>query len=135
MAFITVSDAAGRVLFRRRATEVEIAEAVHAAETADVGAQEAMHEIAAQRYEALAAGTTIEHELEPPGELAELEDLAPLEEYGETFDEPAEEQPEPAGMEDTSLFADLDTSQGAIDPWFSEARYTGSETDEAEETE
>lgn len=128
MAFITVSDASGRVLFRRRATEVEIAEAVHAAETADAGAEEAMHEIAAQRYEALASGSTIEQRLEPPDELAELEGLAPVE-YGE---EAAEEQGQPEGLEDTSLFADLDIVEGAIDPWFSEARFTGSEAEEFE---
>lgn len=131
MAFITVSDASGRVLFRRRATEVEIAEAVHAAETADAGAQEAMHEIAAQRYEALATGSTIEQEFEAPDELAELEDLAPIE-YGEEVDEAPEEQGQPEGLEDTSLFADLEASEGAIDPWFSEARYTGSEAEEFE---
>ncbi len=48
-AFITVSDAAGRVLFRRPATEQEVVNAVRAAETAEVEARAAMERIAMER--------------------------------------------------------------------------------------
>ena len=49
MAFITVTDAAGRVLFRRTATQPEIDEAAQAANVAEIEAQEAMERIAASR--------------------------------------------------------------------------------------
>jgi len=49
MAFITVTDAAGRVLFRRTATQSEIDEAAKAADVAEIEAQEAMERIAASR--------------------------------------------------------------------------------------
>ncbi len=118
MAFITVSDAAGRVLFRRRATEVEIDEARRAAEEADAGAEAAMHEIAQQRYAALAAGTTIEQHFAPPQELADAEEL---EQYGgaesEFEDEPvvmAQAEHEPG------LF---DEEDAADDSWFGDARF------------
>ena len=39
-AFITVSDAAGRVLFRRPATDAEVTAALHAAETGAVAADQ-----------------------------------------------------------------------------------------------
>jgi len=48
-AFITVTDAAGRVLFRRAATEAEIREAVRAAQVAEVEGEEAMRQIADER--------------------------------------------------------------------------------------
>jgi len=48
-AFITVTDAAGRVLFRRAATEAEIHEAVRAAQVAEVEGEEAMRQIADER--------------------------------------------------------------------------------------
>jgi len=48
-AFITVTDAAGRVLFRRAATDAEVREAVRAAEVAQGEGEEAMREIAAER--------------------------------------------------------------------------------------
>jgi hypothetical protein len=48
-AFITVSDAAGRVLFRRPATDDEVLNALHAAETAEVEGQAAMDRIARER--------------------------------------------------------------------------------------
>jgi hypothetical protein len=57
-AFITVSDAAGRVLFRRRATADEVFNAVRAAETAEAVAAVAMERIAQER-------STFEDE--PPG--------------------------------------------------------------------
>lgn len=49
MAFITVTDAAGRVLFRRTATQSEIDEAAKAADVAEIEAHEAMERIAAAR--------------------------------------------------------------------------------------
>ncbi len=49
MAFITVTDAAGRVLFRRTATQSEIDDAAKAAGVAEFEAQEAMERIAASR--------------------------------------------------------------------------------------
>jgi hypothetical protein len=48
-AFITVTDAAGRVLFRRAATDAEVREAVRAAEIAEVEGEEAMRQIADER--------------------------------------------------------------------------------------
>jgi hypothetical protein len=51
-AFITVSDAAGRVLFRRPATEAEVLTAMHAAEVAEAEAQSALDRIASERHAA-----------------------------------------------------------------------------------
>jgi hypothetical protein len=48
-AYVTVTDASGRVLFRRRATPHEIAEALRAAEEAERGAREALTRIAEER--------------------------------------------------------------------------------------
>jgi len=48
-AFITVTDAAGRVLFRRPATDAEVREAVRAAEIAEIEGEEAMRQIADER--------------------------------------------------------------------------------------
>jgi hypothetical protein len=48
-AFITVSDAAGRVLFRRPATVEEVLTAVRAAEIAEAAAAMAMERIAQER--------------------------------------------------------------------------------------
>jgi hypothetical protein len=48
-AFITVSDASGRVLFRRRATADEVHNAVRAAAAAEVEAGAAMERIAQER--------------------------------------------------------------------------------------
>lgn len=48
-AFITVSDARGRVLFRRPATDDEIASALAAAEIAEREAAAAMDRIAKER--------------------------------------------------------------------------------------
>lgn len=48
-AFITVTDAAGRVLFRRPATDAEVLDAVRAAEAAEVEGKAAMDRIAAER--------------------------------------------------------------------------------------
>jgi len=50
-AFITVTDAAGRVLFRRPATDTEVLDAVRAAEVAEREGQVAMDRIAAERAE------------------------------------------------------------------------------------
>lgn len=50
IAFITVSDAAGRVLFRRPATGAEVDEALRAAEEAEREGQAAMERIAAERF-------------------------------------------------------------------------------------
>ncbi len=48
-AFITVSDAAGRTLFRRPATDEEVRNAVLAAEAAEIEARAAMERIARER--------------------------------------------------------------------------------------
>jgi hypothetical protein len=48
-AFITVSDAAGRVLFRRPATDEEVLGALHAAERAEREARAALDRIAQER--------------------------------------------------------------------------------------
>jgi hypothetical protein len=50
-AFVTVTDAAGRVLFRRPATDAEIMEALRAAEEAEAEGQAAMERIAAEKVE------------------------------------------------------------------------------------
>jgi hypothetical protein len=49
VAWITVTDAAGRILFRRPATEAEVVAARHAASDADRAAQGVMDRIAAER--------------------------------------------------------------------------------------
>jgi len=51
-AFITVSDAAGRVLFRRPATEAEMHGAMQAAEIAQAEGRAAMERIARERVQA-----------------------------------------------------------------------------------
>jgi hypothetical protein len=48
-AYVTVTDASGRVLFRRPATPDEIAEALRAADEAERGAREALLRIAEER--------------------------------------------------------------------------------------
>jgi hypothetical protein len=48
-AFITVSDAAGRVLFRRPATDAEVMRAIRAAEAAEAEGRAAMERIARER--------------------------------------------------------------------------------------
>jgi hypothetical protein len=48
-AYVTVTDASGRVLFRRRATPAEIAEALSAADEAERGARAALTQIALER--------------------------------------------------------------------------------------
>jgi hypothetical protein len=48
-AFVTVSDAAGRVLLRRPATAQEVRTAVRAAQAAEAAAAAAMERIAAER--------------------------------------------------------------------------------------
>jgi hypothetical protein len=47
--FITVSDAAGRVLFRRPATDAEVMSAIRAAEAAEIEGRAAMERIAQER--------------------------------------------------------------------------------------
>ncbi len=49
VAWITVTDAAGRILFRRPATDAELLAAQHAADDADAAAQDVMDRIAAER--------------------------------------------------------------------------------------
>jgi hypothetical protein len=51
-AFITVTDAAGRVLFRRPATDAEVADALGSAAVADREGQAAMDRIAHDRLAA-----------------------------------------------------------------------------------
>ncbi|HTJ25944.1 MAG TPA: hypothetical protein VMA36_07255 [Candidatus Limnocylindria bacterium] len=48
-AYVTVTDASGRVLFRRRATPEEIAQALTAAHDAEQGARETLTRIAQER--------------------------------------------------------------------------------------
>lgn len=48
-AFVTVTDASGRVLFRRPATAREIVEALRAADDAERNARETLAGIAAER--------------------------------------------------------------------------------------
>jgi hypothetical protein len=48
-AYVTVTDASGRVLFRRRATAEEIAEALRAADDAERGARSSLAQIAEER--------------------------------------------------------------------------------------
>ncbi|MBV8581957.1 MAG: hypothetical protein JO225_14030 [Candidatus Eremiobacteraeota bacterium] len=48
-AYVTVTDAAGRVLFRRPATAQEIAEALRAADDAERNARAALARIAEER--------------------------------------------------------------------------------------
>lgn len=50
-AFITVADAAGRVLFRRPATDAEVLSAIHAAEVAEAESQAVMERLAEERSE------------------------------------------------------------------------------------
>jgi len=50
-AFITVSDAAGRVLLRRPATDAEVMSAIHAAQTAEIEGRAAMERIAQERID------------------------------------------------------------------------------------
>ena len=54
-AYITVSDASGRLLCRRLATDAEIMSALRAAEVAESEAQSAMERIAADRAQAIIA--------------------------------------------------------------------------------
>jgi hypothetical protein len=48
-AYVTVTDASGRVLFRRRASAEEIADALRAAEEAERAARETLARIAVER--------------------------------------------------------------------------------------
>ncbi|GAC1418018.1 MAG: hypothetical protein NVSMB5_09160 [Candidatus Velthaea sp.] len=54
-AFITVSDAAGHVLFHGPATDAEVMDAVRAAQVAQVESQAAMARIAAERASRVAS--------------------------------------------------------------------------------
>jgi SOS response regulatory protein OraA/RecX len=47
--YITVTDAAGRVLFRRPATDAEVRDAIRAAEVAEVEGEAALARIYAER--------------------------------------------------------------------------------------
>lgn len=59
-AYVTVTDAAGRVLFRRPATEAEIEEAMQVADAADAEAQASLRRIASEREQSLAAAAAHE---------------------------------------------------------------------------
>lgn len=48
-AYVTVTDASGRVLFRRRATADEIADALRAADDAERAARDTLARIAVER--------------------------------------------------------------------------------------
>jgi hypothetical protein len=78
-AYVTVTDAAGRVLFRRPATEAEVEEAIQVAQAADSEAQAVLGRIAAEREQVLA---------QPPA----LEQVAPV----VAMDVPAETELLPA---------------------------------------
>ena len=54
-AYVTVTDAAGRVLFRRLATAAEVEEAIQIAKAADVEAENVLKRIAKDRDKILAA--------------------------------------------------------------------------------
>ena len=100
-AFVTVTDAAGRVLFRRPATQAEIDEAIAVADAADAEAVAALKRIAKVRTQVLARP--------PAAEVASFEEPAPqsfdagptivdeggFEDWTEmpAFDEPASEGP------------------------------------------
>ena len=51
-AYVTVTDASGRILFRRAATPDEVAQALAAADEAEQNAQALMTEIAIEREQA-----------------------------------------------------------------------------------
>lgn len=53
-AYVTVTDAAGRVLFRRLATDAEVEEAIQIAKAADVEAESVLKRIAKDRDKVLA---------------------------------------------------------------------------------
>lgn len=76
IAYITVTDAAGRVLFRRPATANEVQDALRSADTADFEGEAAMDRIAQQR---------LHDELDNAGferlvDLPSIEDFPPLQE-------------------------------------------------------
>ncbi|MBV8149939.1 MAG: hypothetical protein JOY59_00150 [Candidatus Eremiobacteraeota bacterium] len=54
-AYVTVTDASGRVLFRRPATQAEVEEAIQIAGAANAEAEEVLKRIASERQAALAA--------------------------------------------------------------------------------
>jgi len=58
-AYITVSDAAGRVLFRRPATDDEVMSALQAAQTCEAEAQAAIDRIARERSDEAAADMAV----------------------------------------------------------------------------
>ena len=110
-AYVTVTDAAGRVLFRRAATQAEIEEAMQVADSADAEAQAVLKRIAEEREQALAAAAAPE-----PLPSAQPEPQ-PVQARKEAEPEPQREEPEseePAiqGMGDE----DFDFLNAAIGP-------------------
>jgi hypothetical protein len=66
IAYITVTDAAGRVLFRRAATPNEVTDALRSADTAQAEGEAAMDRIAYDRlFNELNSKTGVEHIDEP----------------------------------------------------------------------
>jgi len=78
-AYVTVTDAAGRVLFRRAATQAEIEEAIAVAQAADAEAEAALKRIAGRRTQVLPtpAPPAAEEEAAEDEEAAE-EEAAPV---------------------------------------------------------
>ena len=95
-AYVTVTDAAGRVLFRRPATQAEIEEAMQVADAADAEAQAVLKRIAQEREQALAAAAALQSQ-QPSAEIQEeaqtkLEEPPPEPVRART--EAAEDEPE-----------------------------------------
>jgi hypothetical protein len=79
-AYVTVTDAAGRVLFRRPATEAEIEEARHIAKSADAEAHSVLQAIAKEREHTHLPPPAVEGKAagyEPP-EIEAPEERAPV---------------------------------------------------------
>ena len=95
-AYVTVTDAAGRVLFRRLATASEIEEATQIAKAADAEAGKVLGRIAKDRERALAAAAHAPTEVAappPPAKEKPAPISAPLLEETEFLEPP--EVPEP----------------------------------------
>lgn len=91
-AYVTVTDAAGRVLFRRLATAAEVEEAIQIAKSADAEAENVLKRMAKDRDKVVAAEQqrakleetqiqVVESQAEGPPETAPLETKGELPEY------------------------------------------------------
>ena len=95
-AYVTVTDAAGRVLFRRAATPAEVEEAIQVAKAAEVEAAGVLKRIAKKR------------ELPAPEPVPEPVAAAPQPETDETPNEPPDDTPPFDDVD--SLFEQFDTA-------------------------